>query len=127
VVWSRCAGAVLRADAVRLADAIMTRRVGVVWCDGAVLRADAVRRAGAIRCAGVVFDVLFACGATCLCGVVFACGAACWCDAACGDDRCAIPRNYFPVSPQECPHRFDPKMNIYTNLSENIYIKIIYI
>jgi hypothetical protein len=42
------------------------------------------------------------------------------------DDRCAIPRNYPPVSPQGSPHGFSPKMNIYTNLSEkNIYFKIL--
>ncbi len=111
-----CAGAVLRADAVRRADAIMIRRAGEVWCAGAALRADAVRRAGAIRsllrCAGEVWysrAARHACAK--LCGV-FACGAACWCDAACGDDRCAIPRNDSAVSPQRWPHGFDPKLNI---------------
>ena len=42
------------------------------------------------------------------------------------DDRCAIPRNYLPASPQGPPHGFGHKMNIYTNLSEkNIYFKIL--
>ena len=42
------------------------------------------------------------------------------------DDRCVIPRDYPPVSPQGSPHGFSPKMNIYTNLSEkNIYFKIL--
>ncbi len=38
------------------------------------------------------------------------------------DDRCAIPRNHSPVSPQGFPHGLNPKMNIYTNLSQYIYI-----
>ena len=39
------------------------------------------------------------------------------------DDRCHNPRNYPPWAP---PHGFNPKMNIYTNLSEkNIYFKIL--
>ena len=43
------------------------------------------------------------------------------------DDRCANPRNYPPASPQGSPHGFDPKMNIYTNLSEiYMYIKILH-